>query len=112
MREIADKSNAYLLSDMAHISGLVAAGELQLLPWPLRCAARSCCPLFNTPKPMCIWETATDTDLCCWLSCMVSCLALHLQCTRVQWQACPLLHFCLSCRAAPVFQLLRVVWQN
>ena len=26
MREIADKSNAYLLSDMAHISGLVAAG--------------------------------------------------------------------------------------
>lgn len=27
MREIADKSNAYLLSDMAHISGLVAAGE-------------------------------------------------------------------------------------
>ena len=34
MREIADKSNAYLLSDMAHISGLVAAGEQQLLPWP------------------------------------------------------------------------------
>ncbi|CAL5224699.1 g7426 [Coccomyxa viridis] len=26
MRDIADKSNAYLLSDMAHISGLVAAG--------------------------------------------------------------------------------------
>lgn len=28
MRDIADKSNAYLLSDMAHISGLVAAGAL------------------------------------------------------------------------------------
>ena len=53
MREIADKSNAYLLSDMAHISGLVAAGELQLLPWHLHCAALSCCPLFYTPKPMC-----------------------------------------------------------
>lgn len=26
MREVADRSNAYLLSDMAHISGLVAAG--------------------------------------------------------------------------------------
>jgi glycine hydroxymethyltransferase len=28
MREIADKANAYLLSDMAHISGLVAAGVI------------------------------------------------------------------------------------
>lgn len=28
MRAIADKHNAWLLSDMAHISGLVAAGEL------------------------------------------------------------------------------------
>lgn len=28
MREIADASNAWLLSDMAHISGLVAGGEL------------------------------------------------------------------------------------
>ena len=27
MREVADRSNAYLLSDMAHISGLVAAGK-------------------------------------------------------------------------------------
>ena len=26
MREIADKHNSWLLSDMAHISGLVAAG--------------------------------------------------------------------------------------
>jgi len=31
MREIADASNAYLLADMAHISGLVAAG---LVPSP------------------------------------------------------------------------------
>lgn len=29
MREIADASNAWLLSDMAHISGLVAGGESQ-----------------------------------------------------------------------------------
>merc|ERR1712151_579042 len=29
MREIADKSNAWLLSDMAHISGLVAAGVVE-----------------------------------------------------------------------------------
>lgn len=28
MREIADKAQAYLLSDMAHISGLVAAGVM------------------------------------------------------------------------------------
>ena len=27
MRQIADKHNAWLLSDMAHISGLVAAGK-------------------------------------------------------------------------------------
>ena len=27
MRQVADKHNAWLLSDMAHISGLVAAGE-------------------------------------------------------------------------------------
>ena len=51
MREIADKSNAYLLSDMAHISGLVAAGELQLLSCALHCAARPCCPCFYRPKP-------------------------------------------------------------
>ena len=31
MRQIADKHNAWLLADMAHISGLVAAGEA-LLP--------------------------------------------------------------------------------
>lgn len=31
MRAIADKSKAYLLADMAHISGLVAAGELSYL---------------------------------------------------------------------------------
>lgn len=30
MRKIADKANAYLLSDMAHISGLVAAGAWKL----------------------------------------------------------------------------------
>lgn len=29
MRQIADKHNAWLLSDMAHISGLVAAGNAQ-----------------------------------------------------------------------------------
>lgn len=27
MRKVADNHNAYLLSDMAHISGLVAAGD-------------------------------------------------------------------------------------
>ena len=31
MREIADQSNAYLLADMAHISGLVAA---KMIPSP------------------------------------------------------------------------------
>ena len=32
MRKIADKHNAWLMSDMAHISGLVAAGELPVVP--------------------------------------------------------------------------------
>ena len=36
MRKIADNHNAYLLSDMAHISGLVAAGER-----PVPCSARA-----------------------------------------------------------------------
>ena len=31
MRQIADKHNAWLLSDMAHISGLVAAGTTRYL---------------------------------------------------------------------------------
>ncbi len=35
MRAIADKHNAFLLSDMAHISGLVAAGVLDLPLPPL-----------------------------------------------------------------------------
>ncbi len=42
MRAIADSAGAYLMSDMAHISGLVAAGE------PLPClpgrAALPACP--------------------------------------------------------------------
>ena len=108
MREIADKSNAYLLSDMAHISGLVAAGELQPWPWPLHCAARPCCPCFYSPKPMYLQMLICAVGSYAW------CLALHCICrrTRVQSQACPLLRFWLSCRAAPVFQLLSVVWQN
>ena len=36
MRQIADNHNAYLLSDMAHISGLVAAGER-----PTPCSVRA-----------------------------------------------------------------------
>ena len=32
MRKIADNHNAYLMSDMAHISGLVAAGAFPKLP--------------------------------------------------------------------------------
>jgi glycine hydroxymethyltransferase len=35
MRKIADQSNAYLLSDMAHISGLVAA---KMIPSPFDCS--------------------------------------------------------------------------
>ena len=42
MRKVADNHNAYLLSDMAHISGLVAAGNLPVQQ-PMA-AVCTCCP--------------------------------------------------------------------
>ena len=105
MREIADKSNAYLLSDMAHISGLVAAGELQLLALLPCIAQRAPVDHVSTvsayPDTCASWTTATESDLCCRHLRMVSCSASAN--TRGCASASALLvavRFWLSCRAA------------
>ena len=47
MRAIADKHKAYLLADMAHISGLVAAGELPIAARKVfrLCFTQASCPI-------------------------------------------------------------------
>ncbi len=77
MRKIADASKAYLLADMAHISGLVAAGTaffaasifiFYIYGRPTR-AARTCWPTWRTPAALvaagvqCLAGASNDSHL-------------------------------------------------
>ena len=64
MRRLADRHNAWLLSDMAHISGLVAAGALSFLP------STSCCS--------CVHHTCSLKAACCISMLCVSHFLTHL----------------------------------
>ena len=67
MRKIADASKAYLLADMAHISGLVAAGQLSgTAPSPI---------LLSVWTALCTMKVQTRLQVFS-LGCQLTCLWL------------------------------------
>ncbi len=75
LKEIAKKANAYLLSDMAHISGLVAAGKRPADPL---------CPIihahaYSLMTTCCAWCVACHAfKVSCPKTCSLSSQAIHL----------------------------------
>jgi len=65
MRQIADGCGAWLLGDMAHISGLVAAGNNSMLMLPMccLCAAPASSVLTHPPPPGVVPSPFDDCDI-------------------------------------------------